>query len=157
MKKHFGMFITLCFVIVGGCFAAEVTKQNLRILSPVVQDALLRVENTLSSKRNPLEFTSGDIATTCNDYFRLKQKYEVRESVNNTRVAQDYILCDTLRILTASKESAFADSGISSPGDALANNLLVDSYSSSLYQKTDTHQNSLGVLLMSMEMARKIG
>lgn len=147
MKVLLSVFLALCCAVTGGCFASEAPMRSLHIFSSVVEDALLNIDNAISAERTPLEFISGDIAVNCTDYFRLRQKYDVVESVNNIRIAQGYILCDTLRILQGAKQRIFADSGISSPGDALANNLLVDSYPSSLYQRTDTNKNSLRSLL----------
>jgi len=132
--------------MLASCAANKQTVSASPYLSSVVTSALKDVELTYTQKRTPVTFVSGDVADSCQRYFALMENSQVKEGVNNLKAAQNYVICDTVKVVSQAIDSEFVASGVTKPGAMLAEHVALDSFPSSVYQRTDEKNNSLSVM-----------
>ncbi|WP_075187710.1 hypothetical protein [Teredinibacter haidensis] len=119
-----------------GCTTTN-TNQEASIILNSTKQACAAPEATFTKIRNPILFTSGEQANTCLSYFDLKQSSEIDEDVNNMIAAQDYVICDTVKAVQHASKNRFESSGINTAGAHMAERIVLDSFPSSLFQRTD--------------------
>lgn len=141
-------FLILCGLFLSTLTFCKNTSSGTPImLSDFLRQSYLNEQAVLAQPREPVEFVSGKKASDCHDYLTLKKTQNLEEGVNNTLIAQNYLICDTLDQLNKTSKVVVKPITVKSRGELLARYLVVDSYPSSLYQKTDDKHNTLTSLL----------
>jgi hypothetical protein len=84
-----------------GCIHTDRSPMGVHVFDAGVRQALERYDGTLSEKRIPVVFASGETATTCVEYLKMAQSGPVAESVNNRIAAQEYCICTSIQTIAA--------------------------------------------------------
>ena len=149
------IFIILNIGIIFACSNSRHNNMAPLILNTELQHAFLNIKTTLTIKRSPLIFATGQTVNDCSSYLELRSRGKIiEETVNNMMMAADYIICDSVDVI---KHADFSHPVVFSDenrGEILATRLDLRSFLSSLRPKLDKDQfvlSSLGFPMQTLE------
>lgn len=126
-------------ILFGGCQAHD----TVILLNDNVAKAVSRYADAASKKHAPIEFDSGDRADTCESYVRLAAKSTLKEDVVNQLGKSEYLVCDVLAIVGNRKVVTDKVGKAGRYGTALASQLDLRSFPSSLFPMLDENRYTL--------------
>ena len=121
----------LFFSVLAGCVGIK-PEDSIYILDDKLSVSYMDIDDSLKHKRSKLLFSGDQEAFNCNTYFELASKYSIEESIHNQQVKSEYLICDTLKIL--SNASGFSTEKVKTTdlGNELLSKLDLRSFPSSL-------------------------
>lgn len=134
----------LCCVALFACSCR--TGPRTAIFNAELAKALESYESTMAAKRTELRFESGQVVSNCSEYLKLRGAQPIAEEVNNKIVSQEYLICDSLRLVRAAHNNATAGCAPQAYGEELRNRLDLRSFPSSLRPAADDRNFVLSAL-----------
>ncbi len=139
--------IALLAVGMSACTAVIDNHPTTQILFEPVEQSFFNYSDTLSKERPLLVFESGNSAKNCEQYFSHKHGSKIQEDTDNFRIAQEYVVCDTVNLIRKSKANKVDLGPEGSITKVLTDRLDLRSFRSSLYQRTDDNNFTLASVI----------
>lgn len=137
IKFAFSFLIILLVFLMTGCVNPFWQDAEEEIFNRQLLDAYQAYEQTMSGKRNPLHFESGQVVDNCADYLQQSKISTITEGVNNRIVSQEYIICASVSLIKAANRHAGLRYQPDSYGKALFKRLDLRTFPSSIRQMAD--------------------
>ncbi len=101
LKNSFSVII---FCLLFGC-SVQTIEQNKAglVFDESIFDQYQMYDKSIISNRLELLFESGKIVQNCAEYFPESESGKISEDINNKIASQEYLICDTLRLLKNSR------------------------------------------------------
>lgn len=147
------LYLSSIFALVS-CITLSHSEANGKIYNAQLREAYDSYASTMSVKRNPIYFESGESADNCLDYLRIYKKSTLKEDVNNRIISQEYIICESLNLIKGAARTIEINYQPKSYGNELATRMDLRSFRSSLFRKTDEINftpNSLGGVFLEID------
>ncbi len=91
-------------LIVATSFPAWASENTINVVSvsnPELISALQDVKEALMKRRTPLLFENGETVNNCSEYTDLLFDMKPTETVRNSEIRSEYLICDSMRIISS--------------------------------------------------------
>lgn len=126
--------------------AVERAVNEVEVANPNLLVALQDIRKTLNADRTRLLFENGSHAESCLEYLNLLPKHLPLETLRNSEIRSEYLLCDSVRIISSEPFVANKKNPTHSISKVLFEKLDLRTFPSSLRNRTDDQNFTLEAL-----------
>lgn len=127
--------LPIILLLISGCANQRDTQSTPLIVNDSLKSAYSEFGSEMRKERTQLEFESGETVSNCGQYFAKKSAQSLAESTDNFLAQQDYVICNSLKVVRESAENISLIMN-QKPGTELGARLDLRSFRSSLFQRT---------------------